>query len=317
VRLNRYEIIVNTITTAIQLTIIYFDRTVWSLVFGLVVGSVVSMVGSYFLVPGISHKLTISGQYVRQIFGFSKWIFFSSMMFFLANSFDRLYLGGAVPLALLGIYGLARTINDMLVGLASRLGNLIVFPLISSFSQTSREELRHHLGPLRMQFLLAVAVGIAILAANGDLAIRLIYDQRYQAAGWMLPILLVGAWFSVVSSLNDAMLLGFGKPLYSAIANGIKLGCLAVGLPVSFAKFGLPGALLAIVGAEIGRYAALAAGQLRERFSFAGQDAAATCVFLGCALAMEWIRRLGGFGTSFDHLPLELVTIFSMPSWSR
>jgi hypothetical protein len=53
---------------------------------------------------------------------FGKWIFVSSMVFFLSTYIDRLYLGKVVPLELLGIYGIARSISDLTGNLVLRLG---------------------------------------------------------------------------------------------------------------------------------------------------------------------------------------------------
>ena len=38
-----------------------------------------------------------------------------------------------------------------------------------------------------MMFLVVAGIGFSLLAAMADLPIRILYDQRYQAAEWMLP----------------------------------------------------------------------------------------------------------------------------------
>ena len=43
-------------------------------------------------------------------------------------SFDRLYFARVIPLALLGVYGISRTISELLTTLVMRLGNIVVFP---------------------------------------------------------------------------------------------------------------------------------------------------------------------------------------------
>ena len=43
---------------------------------------------------------------------------------------------------------------------------------------------------------------MSLAIAMADLAIKLFYDERYQAASWMLPILIVGSWFSILANSN-------------------------------------------------------------------------------------------------------------------
>ena len=113
-RLVAFEIASGVVWAIGQITFAYFIPTVWALIFGLIFGSVVAMIGSYFLLPDIKHKFKIVRVYVWQIVHFGKWIFLSSTVYFLSMSFDRLYLAAAIPLALLGVYGIARAISDLL-----------------------------------------------------------------------------------------------------------------------------------------------------------------------------------------------------------
>ena len=56
----------------------------------------------------------------------------SSLAFYAAIYVDRLYLGRVVPLATLGIYGLAKAIADLPNMVAGRLAFQIVFPFVSA-----------------------------------------------------------------------------------------------------------------------------------------------------------------------------------------
>jgi O-antigen/teichoic acid export membrane protein len=217
-------------------------------------------------------------------------------------NFDRLYLGKVVPLEILGIYGIARTFSDLIGMLTIRLGNTVVFPLISSSLDTPRHQLREHLVSMRLIFLVGAALAVSFFAATGDLLVGVLYDQRYQAAGSMLSVLVIGAWFSVLCSLNEPTLLGFGKPAYGAIANFLKLCWLLIGLPVGFMKEGVLGAVAVVAISDLFRYGPIFIGQIRERFSFGLQDSLATFLMIVSLGLWEWLRWALGFGTSFDNL---------------
>src|SRR5262249_55302456 len=156
--------------------------------------------------------------------------FVSSIVYFLAMNFDRLYLGKVAPLELLGVYGIARTLSDVVNALSLRLCYYLVFPTVSASSDVSREQLRGRLASIRLAFLLAAAFGLSCFIATADFVIEILYDQRYQAAAWMLPVLFSGSWFSILSSVNESALLGLGKPSYGAAANGLRLAFILIAL---------------------------------------------------------------------------------------
>jgi hypothetical protein len=72
-----------------------------------------------------------------------------------------------------------------------------------------------------------------------DVAVGVLYDARY-AAGWMLAVLLLGSWFTLPASLNEATLVGLGHPLRIGRANAAKFVVL-VALPLVAARWGLAG----------------------------------------------------------------------------
>jgi O-antigen/teichoic acid export membrane protein len=301
-KLNIFQFIIEAITTVSQIIFAYFSRTVWALVFGGLISAAASTIGSYLVVPGLRHKFYISKEFTRQIFSFGKWLFISSTIFFFSYSFDNLYFGKAVPLELLGVYGIARNIADAVSSLVGRMSSIVIFPFIATHSELPRADLRDQLKSIRAKFLLLAAFGFSALVVIADLLIRILYDRRYQDAGWMLSVMLIGRWFSMMCYVNEAALLGFSKPLYSAYSNGLKFVLLLIGLPLAFIKYGIVGAIIFVVVSEIFRYVPFLIGQSRERFSFIVQDLVMTLFMFGLVGLWEWLRSALGLGTSFGNL---------------
>lgn len=301
--LTLFELVVAFLSGTAPAVLAYFNPTIWSLVVGSLIGATASMIGSYLLMPDVRQRLFISMPYAKEIASFGKWIFASSMIYFLATNFDRLYLAKVVPLAVLGVYGISRSFSDLVSGLSLRLGSGVIFPFISSHSNISRNELHLQLAPMRMKFLLLGALGLSLFTGTADLFVKLLYDQRYHAASWMLPILLVGAWFSIIANINESTLLGLGRPHYSTFANAARFGFLFIGL-TAVPKFGILVGIAVIAASDLFRYVPLLVGQIRERFSFFIQDIIATAVVFGLVFMWEWLRWKLGLGTSFDEIPL-------------
>jgi hypothetical protein len=58
-----------------------------------------------------------------------------------------------VPLELLGIYRIVRSISDLTGNLVLRVGSVVLFPFVASQSHVSRPDLIRQLTPLRAKFL--------------------------------------------------------------------------------------------------------------------------------------------------------------------
>ena len=142
----------------------------------------------------------------------------------------------------------------------------------------------------------------SLVVATADLGIKLLYDQRYYAAAWMLPVLALGAWFSMLATTNESTLLGLGASSYTAIANTVRLLLMVVGIPLSLKFKGLYGAIVTLVLVEVCRYAPVYIGQRRQRFSFWAQDVAITLAMFAMIGLWELLRWACGLGTSFDTL---------------
>ncbi len=201
--LTAFETTVTLVSLGAQVILAYFSPTIWALVFGSLAGATTFMIGSHFILRDVRHRFFISRHFATEILSFGKWIFISSIVYFLSTNFDRLYLAKTIPLELLGVYGIARTISAMLSTVVLQLGNSVIFPFVASHSHMLRTELRAQLAPIRLKFLLVIGFGLSLLGATADLAIGVLYDQRYHAASWMLPVLIIGSWFSIMSNLNE------------------------------------------------------------------------------------------------------------------
>jgi len=301
-KLNLFELAQDAVGATILIVVALFHPTIEALLIGVLLTQTIRVISSHFLRPE-KNRLVFDVQYALEVVTFGRWIFLASILSFLCANFDRLYIGRVAPLAVVGIYGIARTLADVPGMLAARIGYSVVFPVVSSAQMVPRDELRTRLSAIRFRLLLLAAVGISFGISIADGAVRLIYDARYHDAAWMLPLMLLGVWISMLCVVNEYAMLGFGKPSYNVVGNGLKLAVYFIVIPLSFRSFGMLGAIVAISSADVVRYLAIACGSHRQRFSFFGQDLIASLVFIGLVILMCWSRSLLGFGTPFDGVP--------------
>ena len=288
-----FDLVLGVFAAAVQVALVAYSATIESLIWGLIISTAIWTIGSFFIIDWRGHKLQWDMGAAKSILHFGKWIFLSTLIYFLAMNFDRLYFADAIPIALLGIYGIARTFSETVTLLFQHMGNSFVFPKISA-SGLRGADLRKSIGPIRMVILLVIATGLAFGISVADEFIFLVYDARYHAAGFFLTVLLFGTWFSTLGTMSDAMMMGVGKPSGVALSNGVKLTIIAALLPFVLANYGINAALLVFVFAEVARYGALMWQKRTHGIGFARQDVIATAVFIILVFAFREMTMLVG-----------------------
>lgn len=277
----------------VSIVLAYFWRDIWALVWGLVASVFFSSAISFLLEPNVRARVAWDPSFVSEIFNFGKWIFLSTLVYFAATSYDRLYFVSVLSLSMAGVYSVSRTFSDILVQLAQRTGSLLVFPRIAAL-QDHRAEVAPRLRARRRHALALVAVAAGIGVAGADKFMLVAYDVRYQAAAFMVPFLLVTSWFGVLSAFADSMLMGCGRPAPGARANSAKFLVLLVGLPIAISQGAMLQALLVLLVAEVARWIVLIPPSRSEEFMRASDDFQLTALMLGTALAAKY--TIGWFG---------------------
>lgn len=288
-----YEVASTIINSAFAIGLALVIKSAWALVIALVLGTFLTTLLSFLVFERRLPRFRWHAAYVREIISFGKWIFLSTALYFAATTYDRLYFVAAVPIAMAGIYGVARTFSDMLGALAQRAGSFLVFPRAAAM-QHRREEMAPRLRHTRRKTLALVALVIGAAVAGSDQFILLAYDPRYHAAAFMIPVLMVGVWFGILSTFADAMLMGAGRPAPGAWANAAKFAVMVAGLPIALARGSLLDALAVLVLAEVARWLALLPASRRERFAGLTDDLLLTMLMAACALTAKWV--LGALG---------------------
>lgn len=290
-RIAAYEIICAIAQTALIVGSVLVSPTIIGLIVGQVLSSLFAAAASYFILTDLRLRLVLDRTAFWELISFGKWIFLSSIVFFLSSYLDRLLLGKYATLAMLGIYGIARSLGDIVAQFGTRMGNAIIFPKVAS-AEVRGTGLRDRVRKRRLQFLSLIMMAVAGLMAFSQPIIAILYDPRYLGAAQVLPWIALATWLAVINTVSDSLALGVGKPRVSMIGNVVKLVALGALLPYGITKAGIAGAAMAGVAAEITRYAALKWGLLADRLSFIRQDVVTTALLLGTAfLAHELMQR--------------------------
>ncbi|MGB6295059.1 MAG: oligosaccharide flippase family protein [Rivularia sp. (in: cyanobacteria)] len=298
-----FELSVQVFTLISLITWAWFDPNIWALSFGVVIGATYKMFGSYFLIPGYRNRFAWDKDAVKEILSFGKWMFMSSALMFASEQSDRLILGKLLSFQMLGVYTIAYTLANLPRQVIKQLSYKVIFPTISNQTELPRTILRGKIINQRKFLLIGCAVVLAALVTVGDLVIGTLYDDRYIQATWMMPILSSGIWFSLLFYTISPALLAIGKPLYLAQSNLARFVMIGLGLPLSYYKFGLIGAIIVIAVGDLPLYFVNLYGLWQEQLCCFAQDIQTTIVYLAILTLFLYIRYSLGFG-----FPIQTVT---------
>ena len=300
-RVSMFQIALGVITLVANVSAALITQTVWALVVGSVATSAATLIISFLFIPGTRHRFIIDPDCARQLMKFGKWVFFSSIVYFFAMNFDRLYFAKQISLSQLGVYGIARGLADMVSLFVQRCSSFVLYPTVAA-AGLAPVELRKRMLHGRRTLLFAAAVAMGSFLALSGLIVRLLYDARYSEAALVLPILCAGVWFNILSSTNDAILMGLSRPAYPAISNAAKLLTYVVGVPLAFYSYGFMAAVAVIAMGELVKYVALWMLSHKEHLRFGRDDLVLTIVFFLTAFLMRELTHALGWTASARQL---------------
>lgn len=295
-KLTYIELTIQVVSLSCMMAAAYFLRSVWSLLVGDLVGTIIRTVWSHRLNISQPNRFMIEKESARELLAFGIWILLSTALMFLATQSDRFILGKLFPMTWFGVYGVALALAELPKQVISRMNGKVIYPLITKYAQLPREALREKMGKARWRILLALSALLAVFGCFGDYVIHLLYDQRYQAAAWMLPLLAFGMWPLVLVSTVDGSLLAIGKPNYAAMGNLAKFLYMVIALPLAFRLGGELAVILVVASNDLPSYVIINFGLVKERLSLVRQDAWLTGLLVAMVAVLLGTRMLLGLG---------------------
>ncbi len=291
-RLTLVDLVSQVVGIATSILGAYADRRIyganhpgaaWVFVGANLLAALTRTVLSHVALPGIRHRFRLEREALGELLGFGRWVFVSTLLTFLAGQADRLVFGKTIPLDLFGVYGIAATLAMLPTLAVLKVGSSVAFPAYSRLA--ARGDLGALLSRVRLPLLLGGGAIVSGLFACGPGLIRVLYDSRYEQAGWIVQFLAASAWFQIMEATCGAALLALGRVPWMAAGSAVKLASLLVLIPLGFHLDGFRGALGGLVLAEAFKYLVAAAGVALLRMPGLRLDASVTALVVAISAA--------------------------------
>lgn len=243
----------------------YFYPTVWALVGGALFTSLFFMLGSHAFLPGIRNRFRWESSSLRVLVGFGKWIFLSSMFTLLSVQGDRMLLGHYLDMAHLGVYSIAVMLSEAVQTLVIKINSGVLFPAYGNIVQRETHRLRSVVYRARLGVDVLLILPIATLMVLGSRVVDVLYDARYQDAGWMLQVLCVRLLMTPALTNSEVCLVALGYPQYAFVQNLCRAVWVLAGIPLGWSLMGIKGAVWAVALSEVPGVVVLWVGLARHR----------------------------------------------------
>ncbi|WP_225027992.1 oligosaccharide flippase family protein [Xinfangfangia pollutisoli] len=243
-RLTALDLLAQVIGIAAMVVLAWTMRSVWALVLGALIGSAAKLVLCWAFLPGPANRFRWDSSAAAELVQFGKWIFLSTACGFLLSQGDKAILGAYLNLADLGIYNIGYFLASFPMLLAGQVVARIMIPLYRDHPPAASAQNARRLSRLRFGLSLSVLALLTVMALAGGPVVRLLYDDRYLAAGVLVTAIAMAQMPGVIGMTYDqsALAAGDGRGYFLLIAAKAGLQTLAFLAGAELA--GLGGALL-------------------------------------------------------------------------
>jgi O-antigen/teichoic acid export membrane protein len=246
-RLARLELISQVGTMLLTVAMAWFTRSVWALLLGTLFGGLLRTLLSHLYLPGCNARPCWDKASAREIIGFGKWIFLSSIIGFLAGHGEKVILGASLSISSFGIFSIAGTLLAAISGVYSTLNGRVIFPALSeALRSTDRSQVIRVYSRVQQIADLILGVLTGGLLLSGQWLVWILYDVRYQSAGWMLQCLSLGL-LAMRHQVVEQLMFARNQPAWVSANNALRAIALVVGIPLGFSMAGEVGAIVAVV----------------------------------------------------------------------
>jgi O-antigen/teichoic acid export membrane protein len=275
-RMTMLALMCQAIGICVMAALAWWMQSVWALVIGNLITAAFQRSMFHRYLPGVNNRLHWDAEAFKDIFGFGKFIFLSTMAGFIISQGDRMILAGYVSMADLGIYGVGFFLGTLPLTLARVASTKIIMPLYRLKPPAESKANRKKIFYARRSSIIALFLASFVLAFSSVPLIEFLYDDRYSAAGPVVTLFSLAILPQLVGSGYGGALLANGdsKRHFYLLTTTAVLQLIFMYLLIT--RFGMFGAIISPA------LAALCAFPLRSYFvsRYKANDSLADVFFL-------------------------------------
>lgn len=217
----KFMVVKKVLTVAVTLVLAFYLHNYWSLVFGILLGSLLSVVFSYFI---SSYRPKIEFSEIKALWAFSQWVLVRNIGAYLQTRLDQIIIGNRLGTEVMGVY----TVSDEIAALPTSEIltpiNRVLFPAFSLVKNNKLKLKKLFLDAYQFQCLLAIPMGCGLFML-ADAVVTIVMGEKWLMA---IPLIKVLALVGIALALRhspSSLLTAIGKVKLIAIGVWVQLFC--------------------------------------------------------------------------------------------
>jgi O-antigen/teichoic acid export membrane protein len=220
-------------------------RSVWALVLGLLAEKVVSIIVSYLIHP-YRPRFSKDIEKAKELFGFGRWILGSSILAFVGEHIDDIFVGRVLSAMALGFYQMAYRISNMIETEITQVISSVAFPAYAKIQdqQTRLQKAYFRIMRLTIAVSLPITVGMVLLAPEFT---RIFLSEKWMPMVTAMQLLAVAGLIKSIVSTGSPLFVGSGFPKYEFFMQLIRGLIIIIVIYPLIVSMGISGAAIGVI----------------------------------------------------------------------
>lgn len=233
------------LNTGVALLVAALYGSVWALVAGYLAGAVAKTALSYWVHP-YRPSLAFRRESFERLFSFGKWLLGSSVLVFLLNQGDDLFVGKVVGASALGLYQMAYRVSNLPTTEIQKVIARVTFPAYAKIQEDLATLRRAYLDVIRTIAVLSFPLG-TLIAVQAELLTGVVFGDQWLPMVPALQILCLWGVIRSIGATTGPVLMARGRPDVLTKVQAFKLAVLAASIVPLTDLWGIAGTAVAVV----------------------------------------------------------------------
>jgi lipopolysaccharide exporter len=185
-------------------------KSVWAFVYGSLAGSLTALIASYVIHP-YRPRISLDLNKIKELLGFGKWVFGSTILVFLVTQGDDLFVGKFLGATMLGFYQMAYRISNMPATEITHVISQVTFPAYAKIQDNVSRLREAYVRVLQLTAFLSFPIAGFILIFASDFTRIFLGDKWMQMVSAMQLLACAGLVRSIAAS-SGFIFYAVGKP---------------------------------------------------------------------------------------------------------
>lgn len=245
-RLSLLELAVLVVQVLLSVVFAYYWRSYWAILAAGMIGSAFKTLLSYVLFANSVRRPALDRGYVKELWGFARFVTGSSIITLLLLQGDKLVLARLMPLDQFGIYMLAVNLAGAPLAFAWGYSSRVLSPYYGQAWREGLPDLRGLYYAKRRLPSLLYSFAAGGLIGSAPLIIAILYDPRYAATATYLQLLTISSLLALPSNSANEALTATGHVSAMFQSNLTKFIGIVITGTIGFTVWGMMGLVTAV-----------------------------------------------------------------------